>query len=131
MQEGYYEQHHKFMTNFAEIEKFSVENSRRYRSFIRVKQDLYKYSFRANGKQLVMTAQPKPFKDSLSNTTFLRMSSATGTIQNWPHVYTYCESKIPNIPIPTDEDITKISLSKTHYVYYLENCPAGYTLIKD
>jgi hypothetical protein len=131
MQEGYYEQHHKFMTDFAELEKFSIENSRRYRSFIRVKQDLYKYSFRANGKQLVMAAQPKSFKDSLSNTTFLRMSSATGTIQNWPHVYTYCESNMPNIPIPTDEDITKIGLSKTHYVYYLENCPAGYTLIKD
>ncbi len=131
VQEGYYEQYHKFMTDFAEFEKFSIENSRRYASFIRVSQDPYQYNFRANGKQLVVIAQPKSFKDPLSNTTYLRMSSATGTVQYWPHVYTYCESKIPNIPIPTDEDISKIGLNQERQsVYYLENCPAGYTLVK-
>jgi Type IV pilin-like G and H, putative len=131
MQEGYYEQHHKFMTDFAEFEKFAVDNSRQYATFIRVSQDPYQYNFRANGKQLVITAQPKLFEDPFLNTTYLRMSSATGTVKYWPHVYTYCESKVQNIPIPTDEDISKISLNQERQsVKYLENCPAGYTLIE-
>ncbi len=131
MQEGYYEQHHKFMTDFAEFEKFAVDNSKRYANFIRVKQDPYQYNFRANGKQLIVTAKPKSFENESSNTTYLRMSSATGTVEHWPHVYTYCESKVPNISIPTDEDISKISLNQERQsVKYLEKCPAGYTPVK-
>jgi hypothetical protein len=133
LQEAYYKQHRKFMTDFNEFEKFALANSGNYSDFIKVKQDPYHYNFRANGKQLVITAQPKSFikSPSLSNVTYLRISSATGTSEHWPHLYTYCQSNKPNIPIPTDEEISKIGLSQERHAFYLENCPAGYTLIKD
>ena len=130
-QEAYYLRHHKFMTNFAELEKFTIETSRSYSSFIKVKQDPYQYNFRVNGKVLVMTAQPKSFTNPLSTITYLRISSATGADKDWPYVHTFCESKIPNIVISTDEEINKIASIKTHDTRYRgEGCPTGYYILK-
>jgi type II secretory pathway pseudopilin PulG len=116
-QEAYYQRHNRFITDFAEFEKFTIETSRRYSSLIKVKQDPYQYDFQVNGKILFITAQPKYFTNPLSNVTYLRISSATGTDKNWPFVHTFCESKIKNIPIPTN-------------VHYTGSCPAGYYLLK-
>jgi Type IV pilin-like G and H, putative len=112
-QEAYYQRHHRFMTDFAEFEKFTIETSRRYSSLIKVKQDPYQYNFQVNGKVLLITAQPKYFTNPLSNVTYLRISSATGADKNWPFVHTFCESKIKNILIPMN-------------IHDTGSCPAGY-----
>lgn len=112
-QEAYYQRYHRFMTDFAELEKFTIETSRSYSNLIKVKQDPYQYNFQVNGKVLSITAQPKSFTNPLSNVTYLRISSATGADENWPFVHTFCESKIKNIPIPTN-------------VHCTGSCPAGY-----
>ena len=112
-QEAYYQRYHRFMTDFAELEKFTIETSRRYSSLIKVKQDPYQYNFQVNGKVLLITAQPKYFTNPLSNVTYLRISSATGADKNWPFVHTFCESKIKNILIPMN-------------IHDTGSCPAGY-----
>ena len=74
----------------------------------------YRYRIQATARQVIISAQPKSFKDP-SDWTYLAITEVEDSkIKN--SFTRYCESEIPNIPIPNIPDIAKLS----------KDCPTGY-----
>lgn len=112
-QEKRYNLSKKFTEDFLKTPGFITTNS-----------EPYQYRVQSNGKQIIISAKPKSYKNPL-NLTYLNIAIATDKkATRQQYIHQYCESEVPNISIPKHLDISKIGFSEDRQT--LKNCPTGY-----
>ena len=92
--------------------------------FITTDPEPYQYRVQSSGKQIIISAKPKSYKNSL-DLTYLNIAIATDNkATRRQYIYQYCESEVPNISIPRYLDISKIGFSENRQNF--KSCPTGY-----
>ncbi|WP_295617599.1 hypothetical protein, partial [Chamaesiphon sp. GL140_3_metabinner_50] len=88
-------------------------------NFVKVNPEQYDYRIQTTPKQIIVSAQPKSFKDT-RNWTYLAISKVNPKIENKYSQITdlYCESEKQNISIPTPSELDKD-----------KGCPVGYSMV--
>ena len=108
-----------------DFNKKFVEDFARSPDFITTDLEPYQYRIQSRDEQVIISARPKSYKNPLDLTYLIIATATERKEKHRRYIYQYCESGVPNIPVPKYIDIPKIGLNEDSDP--LKICPTGYT----